>query len=267
MFDRLRGWTAWWDAARAASLRYSAEIHFVISAPLRMSGLPFAPLVADESGRGGEISPREGPAARSRIGGIRMQLAKIRSLVASLILLAAVAAPAKAQLPWQAVATPIYPQRIWLQLVPPPLRHGEAAQVLERMRIDLWRICGQLRAMQGIAIEASNGLLTEADRALLNVQFQARKQRIADIAAASQVNGLALLDGTHSYVLLQIRPARLEFRQEYLQDVRPTALGIESADVITVANSGTALAACDSALDSVAYALLQRRAAAQALGL
>jgi hypothetical protein len=196
-----------------------------------------------------------------------MKLAKVRSLVASLILLAVVAAPAKAQLPWQAVATPIYPQRIYLPLVPPPLRHGEAAQALERMRIDLWRIRGQLRAMQGIAIEASNGLLTEADRVLLDVQFQARKQRIADIVTASQVNGLPLLDGTQTYVLLQIRPARFAFRQEYLQDVRPTTLGIESADVTTVANGGTASASCRGAIDSVDCALLLRRAAVQALGL
>lgn len=196
-----------------------------------------------------------------------MQLAKIRSLVASLILLAAVAAPAKAQLPWQAVATPIYPQRIWLQLVPPPLRHGEAAQVLERMRFDLVRIRRQLRAMQGLAIEASNGLLTEADRALLNLQFQARKQRIAEIAAASQVNGVQLLDGTHSYVLLQIRPARFAFRQEYLPEMTPVCLGIDSADVTTATSAAATVSTCDSALDTVDAALLQRRAAVQALGL
>lgn len=196
-----------------------------------------------------------------------MKLAKVRSLVASLVLLAVVAAPAKAQLPWQAVATPIYPQRIYLPLVPPPLRHGEAAQVLERMRVDLLRIRRQLRAMQGLAIEASNGLLTEADRALLNVQFQARKQRIAEIAAASEVNGLPLLDGTHTYVLLQIRPARFAFRQEYLQEMTPVCLGLDSADVTTVANGVNALASCGSALDDVDSALLMRRAAVQALGL
>jgi len=196
-----------------------------------------------------------------------MKLAKVRSLVGSLALLAVVAAPAKAQLPWQAVATPIYPQRIYLQLVPPPLRHGEAAQLLERMRIDLVRIRGHLRAMQGIAIEASNGLLTKADRALLDLRFRAQLQRIEDIVAASQVNGLPLLDGTHTYVLLQIRPARFAFRQEYLQVITPTSLGIEVADVTTVANGGIASTICRSAIDSVDYALFMRRAAVQALGL
>lgn len=196
-----------------------------------------------------------------------MKLAKVRPLVASLILLAAIAIPAEAQLPWQPVATPVFPQRVWQPLVPPPLRHGEAAQLLERVRVDLWRIRLHLRAMQGLAIEASNGLLTEADRALLNVQFQARKQRLAEIAAASQVNGVQLLDGTHSYVLLQIRPARFALRLEHLPDSTPLSLGISSAEVTTAASAAASNSTCDSALDTVDYALLQRRAAVQALGL
>jgi len=196
-----------------------------------------------------------------------MKLASVRLLVSSLTLLAVVAAPAEAQLPWQAVATPMYPERVGQPILPPPLRHGEAAQVLERIRIDLWRIRGQLRAMRGLAIEASNGLLTPADRALLDVQFQARVRRIAEIAAASEVNGLPLLDGTHISVLLQVRPSRYALRLECLHDMRPMTLGIDSAAVFTVAHAASALVDCDSAFDSVCTALLLRRAAAQALGL
>jgi flagellin len=56
----------------------------------------------------------------------------------------------------------------------------------------------KLIRMRAIAIQASNGALTSADRMIANVEFQQLKSEINRIAIQTKYNGLSLIDGSFS---------------------------------------------------------------------
>jgi flagellin len=56
----------------------------------------------------------------------------------------------------------------------------------------------KLVRMRAIAVQASNGALTDLDRQVANVEFQQLKSEVDRIAKTSNYNGFYLLDGSHS---------------------------------------------------------------------
>jgi hypothetical protein len=199
-----------------------------------------------------------------------MKLASVRFLVSALTLIAAKAEFSSAPVPGPSFAALPAPHATWgppSAPSPPSLRHAQAVQLLERVRVDTERLRGHLRAMRGLAWASAGGQLTAAERAQLQVQYRGHMERIAQIAATSNYDGIALLDGTYWFVALQLRPARHELRKLKLNEFSPYGLGLVPSNVSSMQGAAMALATCDGAYELVTTALRRRHETALALEL
>ncbi len=59
-------------------------------------------------------------------------------------------------------------------------------------------VSNQLGRLRELAIQASNGTLTDTDRTTLNAEYQALKGEITRISSETEFNGVSLLDGASS---------------------------------------------------------------------
>lgn len=111
-------------------------------------------------------------------------------------------------------------------------------------------VSGLLNRMRELAMQGANGTLDTADRATLNVEFQALDDEINRIATQTEFNGVNLLNNTTG-ALIQVG---LDSGQTILVntiDAQSATLGIDAEDTLTIANSSSALAVLDTAIDSV----------------
>jgi len=115
-------------------------------------------------------------------------------------------------------------------------------------------VSNNLNRMRELAVQASNGTLTTADRATLNTEFGALVSEIDRIASQTSFNGVALLDGVTSSVSLQVGTNNGETISVALASTTASSLAISSLGVTTASGAGTALAALDTAIDSVTTA-------------
>ena len=118
----------------------------------------------------------------------------------------------------------------------------------------LQEVSNNLNRMRELAVQASNGTLTTADRTTLDTEFQALITEIARVASQTTFNGVTLLDGTATSLDIQVGINAGETIAISLQDTTSTTLGINSEDVSTAANASAAIAAIDSAIDDVTAA-------------
>ncbi|TAJ23504.1 MAG: flagellin FliC [Planctomycetota bacterium] len=105
--------------------------------------------------------------------------------------------------------------------------------------------------MRELAIQASNGTLSDADRATIDSEFQALKNEIDRIASETEFNGIPLLDGSSTQVDIQVGLDSGETITIELQDVTTTTLGISSISVTTATNASGSLALLDDAITSL----------------
>ena len=114
-------------------------------------------------------------------------------------------------------------------------------------------VSNNLIRMRELAIQAANGTLSTEDRAVIDTEFQALDDEINRIAGSTEFNGVGLLD-TSGTVAIQVGLDSGETISVTTEDVTSTALAIGSLDTTSAANASTALAALDTAIDSVATA-------------
>ncbi len=111
----------------------------------------------------------------------------------------------------------------------------------------------KLIRMRALAVQASNGALTDSDRANLQVEFDQLRSEITRIAATTNYNGLNLLDGTYSAngIKFHIGTYNTNLQDYYfvtLGDMR--TLGIDSAALTSTATAQAAINLLDAAIDS-----------------
>ena len=127
--------------------------------------------------------------------------------------------------------------------------------------------------MRALAVQASNGALTEDDRSFINLEFQQLKSEITRIANVTNYNTLKLLDGSLSgtnaqganagnLTSLNANSNSLKFHIGANNDVAndyyyvniggatASHLGIDGADVLNTANSQAAIDLIDTAIES-----------------
>jgi flagellin len=105
--------------------------------------------------------------------------------------------------------------------------------------------------MRELAIQASNGTLSAADRATIDSEFQALKEEIDRIAAETEFNGIPLLDGSTTTVDIQVGLDSGEVITIDLQDVTTTTMGISTIGVTTVSDASASLALIDDAITTL----------------
>jgi flagellin len=125
----------------------------------------------------------------------------------------------------------------------------------------LGSIDDKLIRMRALAIEASNGTMSSADRSFLNVEFMQLKSEIDRIANVTNYNGIYMLDGTYSAgapggagqgIKLHIGINNNSLEDFYFvnfADMRASALGLDSTvDLTNTAQSQSAIGVLDAAI-------------------
>jgi len=107
--------------------------------------------------------------------------------------------------------------------------------------------------MRELAVQAANGTLDSGDRATINTEFTALISEVDRIASSAEFNGVTLLDGSATQVLIQVGIDAGGTNQISLAlvDSRSTTLGIDSLTTTTVALAEAAITALDTAIATV----------------
>jgi flagellin len=114
----------------------------------------------------------------------------------------------------------------------------------------LGEVGANLNRMRELAVQASNGTLTDDDREAIDVEFQALDEEINRIATETTFNGLNILDDTGD-INIQVGVNEDEIIAVSTEDVTSATLGTEDLAVDTDTDAIAALADIDAALQSV----------------
>ena len=130
----------------------------------------------------------------------------------------------------------------------------------------LGEVSANLIRMRELAVEAANGTLSAADRTSLNSEFAALADEIERVGNDAAFNGINILDGSNATISIQVGVDTGQTIDITTTDMQAVALGVDSGtlDITTTANASAALAALDTAVDSVvaqrgAYGAAQNR--------
>jgi len=91
-------------------------------------------------------------------------------------------------------------------------------------------ISDQLGRMRELAVQASNGLLTDEDRGMIQTEIDQLKDGIGNLVQNTEFNGIKLLDGSFSEKNIQNNPSGTG-TQMNIANTGLTELGIENFDV------------------------------------
>ncbi|MCX7749730.1 MAG: flagellin [Clostridia bacterium] len=105
-----------------------------------------------------------------------------------------------------------------------------------------------LGRMQELALQASNGVLTDQDRAALNVEFQELKQHINKTSEESSFNGQRTLDGSFNKGISLGDKGSINI---HISDMSLNGLNINALSIDTEANAGAAMEAVKNASEKV----------------
>jgi flagellin len=103
-------------------------------------------------------------------------------------------------------------------------------------------------------VQAANGSVSSQDRRTLDEEFQQLVDEVDRIGRATEFNGIKLLDGSSSNVQFQVGigiTLGVDTLAATLAPMLATGLGIDVLGITNVGAATTALAAIDSAIDSV----------------
>lgn len=110
-----------------------------------------------------------------------------------------------------------------------------------------------LQRMRELAVQASNGTNTSADRTSLNAEFSQLKTEIDRISTDTSFNNQALLDGTYAStgVAFQIGADAGQTISVTIAAAGASALGVNGLSISGFAGAQSAITAIDSAISSV----------------
>ena len=108
--------------------------------------------------------------------------------------------------------------------------------------------------MRELSIQASNGTVSDADRATLNQEFTDLINEIDRIAQSTTFNGVKLLDGTGSTLTFQVGTGTtvgIDTIQLSTSDTLASTLGLSTLDIGSSGFPTVAVSQLDSAINSV----------------
>jgi flagellin len=108
--------------------------------------------------------------------------------------------------------------------------------------------------LRELAVQASNGTISNDDKETLDTEFQSLVGEIDRISQVTSFNGVALLDGSTSSVSIRVAEgtASVDSISVSLESVRTSALTINALDIGSGGNTSTAITNLDAAINSVA---------------
>jgi flagellin len=112
-----------------------------------------------------------------------------------------------------------------------------------------------LKRMRELAVQSASETLDDDERAYIQDEFTAISSEVDRIANVTEFNGVSLTDGTNATIGVQvgINNTADDSIDITLGDLSAATLGVDtgSLDLSTSAGAGTAIAAIDTALDTV----------------
>ena len=112
-----------------------------------------------------------------------------------------------------------------------------------------------LKRMRELAVQSASETLDDGERAYIQDEFVQLSEEVDRIANVTEFNGVSLTDGTNATIGVQvgINNTADDSIDITLGDITAATLGVDTAsiDLSTSAGAGTALAAIDTALDTV----------------
>jgi len=108
-----------------------------------------------------------------------------------------------------------------------------------------------LTRMRELAIQSSNGTLSDSDRVTIGTEVTQLIAELDRIADSAEFNGIKLLDGTATTASIQVGINANETIEITLQDTTTVALGVDGVDVSSVSTANAALDVIDDAVDIV----------------
>lgn len=132
----------------------------------------------------------------------------------------------------------------------------DAASVNQIAEGGISTVADNLQRVRELAVQAANGTLTDADRALLQQEVSEIKAEIDRFAPTVTFNGQPLLDGTFAEgatdFQVQAGPNKDETISVNFDEVSTAALNVDTVDISTQAGAESALDSIDSALNTLA---------------
>ena len=111
-----------------------------------------------------------------------------------------------------------------------------------------------LTRLRELSIQSANGSVSNQDKDTLNEEFTSLVDEIDRIAQSTEFNGINLLDGSSASVSFQVgygTTAGVDTLDVTLQAADETTLGLDSLDIGATGNTSTAIAAIDTAINTV----------------
>lgn len=111
-----------------------------------------------------------------------------------------------------------------------------------------------LTRLRELSIQSANGSVSNQDKDTLNEEFTSLVDEIDRIAQSTEFNGINLLDGSSASVSFQVgygTTAGVDTIDVTLQAADETTLGLDSLDIGATGNTSTAIAAIDTAINTV----------------
>jgi flagellin len=108
--------------------------------------------------------------------------------------------------------------------------------------------------LRELAIQSSNGTVSDQDKATLDEEFSSLVSEVDRIGQSTEFNGIKLLDGSSSSVSFQVgfgTTAGIDTLSVSLSAALSTSLALDSLDIGSTGSTTTALTNIDSAINSV----------------
>jgi len=108
--------------------------------------------------------------------------------------------------------------------------------------------------LRELAIQSSNGSVSDQDKSTLNEEFSSLVAEVNRIGASTEFNGIKLLDGSSSSVSFQVgfgTTAGIDTISVSLSPSLSTSLSLDSLDIGSTGSTTTAITNIDSAINSI----------------
>jgi flagellin len=116
-------------------------------------------------------------------------------------------------------------------------------------------ITSSLQRMRELAVQAANYSNTTDDRTAINAEFSQLKTEIDRVSQQTKFNTKSLLNGTFTAAAFQVGANSGEtINVDSITNLGTTGLGVDTVDVTSAANAGTAIQKIDDALKTVTTA-------------
>lgn len=119
-------------------------------------------------------------------------------------------------------------------------------------------ISDMLQRMKALASQSASGTVTDSERTYINAEFAQLVEEIDGLSQSTRYNGESLLDGTGAFatgmVVVVGSDATADTITVTIDALDATTLGVDTQDISTQAGATTAIAAIDTAIDSVSSA-------------